>query len=63
MLNIRIDWINYIKINYMELLQRNSLKKKRLWSREQQDILAMIEKHKNANANYFDQGIKILKLT
>jgi len=63
MLNIRIDWINYIKINYMELLQRNSLKKKRLWSREQQDILSMIEKNKNANANYFDQGIKILKLT
>jgi len=47
----------------MELLQRNSLKKKRLWSREQQDILSMIEKNKNANANYFDQGIKILKLT
>ena len=23
----------------------------------------MIEKNKNANANYFDQGIKILKLT
>ena len=63
MLNIRIDWINYIKINYMELLQRNSLKKKRPWSREQQDILSMIEKNKNANANYFDQGIKILKLT
>ena len=37
--------------------------KNRLWSREQQDILSMIEKNKNANANYFDQDIKILKLT
>ena len=33
------------------------------WSKEQLDILTTIEKHKNANANYFDQGIKILELT
>jgi len=37
--------------------------KNKLWSKEQLDILTMIEKHKNANANYFDQGIKILELT
>jgi len=37
--------------------------KYKLWTKEQQDIFALIEKHKNANANYYEQGIKILELT
>jgi hypothetical protein len=37
--------------------------KNRLWSKEQQDIFSLVEKHKEANANYFEQGIKILELT
>jgi DNA invertase Pin-like site-specific DNA recombinase len=37
--------------------------KNKLWSKEQQDIFSLIEKHKKANANYFEQGIKILELT
>ena len=32
------------------------------WREEQDNILATIEKHKNANANYFEQGIYILEL-
>jgi len=37
--------------------------KYKLWAKEQQDIFSSIEKHKKANANYFEQGIKILELT
>lgn len=37
--------------------------KNKLWLKEQQDISSSIEKHKKANANYFEQGIKILELT
>ena len=37
--------------------------KNNLWTKEQQDIFSLIEKHKKANANYFEQGIKILELT
>jgi len=37
--------------------------KSKLWLKEQQDNLSLIEKHKKANANYFEQGIKILELT
>jgi len=37
--------------------------KNKLWSKEQQDIFSLVEKHKKANANYFEQGIKILELT
>ena len=32
------------------------------WQEEQDNVLAGIEKHKDANANYFEQGIHILEL-
>ena len=33
------------------------------WKDEQSKILANIERHKDANTNYFEQGIRILELT
>ena len=32
------------------------------WQEEQDNVLTSIEKHKDANANYFEQGIYILEL-
>ena len=37
--------------------------KSKTWLREQSNIFSTIEKHKKANTNYFEQGIKILELT
>ena len=33
------------------------------WKEEQDKILKQIEKHKKANVNYFEMGIKILELS